>query len=363
VPAAGSDPDWTAGVKIGRCPDGFFWITHVERFRDTAEKRRTHDQKHGHAGRQALPNPRPARPRPSWQGAEVAADTAARRFTWCAPCPLAAPARRARRKFARRRWRRRPKPGTSGSSKAIGTKRSFAEIEVFPFGKHDDQVDAAADAFNELFDAEGAFGFLAMVRADNRSAARARSGEGRPKLKKRRSGRLPLSEGQSRISEVPRPSRQLSGEERLMPDPQGGTVASRSEARRDSADGTYGGSFYGAGEPIPPSSKASDPPVGFRSRRQHGADAAPHGAVQLPPLARLRERRACAHGNRNAQGSARTARLDGEAARREAGAQVRARSALPRSREVLRQAGRADAVSALLPRARRRLAAQSTRRA
>jgi hypothetical protein len=50
--------------------------------------------------------------------------------------------------------------------KADWNEAFLAELETFPFGTHDDQVDAAADAFNELFDAEGSSGFQSMVAED-----------------------------------------------------------------------------------------------------------------------------------------------------------------------------------------------------
>jgi predicted phage terminase large subunit-like protein len=51
--------------------------------------------------------------------------------------------------------------------KAPWNEAFFDEMDVFPFGKHDDQIDGAADAFNELFEAEGSSGFFAMISEDN----------------------------------------------------------------------------------------------------------------------------------------------------------------------------------------------------
>jgi predicted phage terminase large subunit-like protein len=60
-----------------------------------------------------------------------------------------------------------------------GTSHFFAELEVFPFGGHDDQVDAAADAFNEL--AEGSSGFLELVQEENAEAAERVAEAAKPK--------------------------------------------------------------------------------------------------------------------------------------------------------------------------------------
>lgn len=174
VPASGSDPDWTAGVKIGRCPDGFFWIVHVERFRDTADKvekaiKNTATQD-GKAVRVRVPqDPGQAGKAQKSQltrllagfmvRAVPAGGTGTPRSKEVRATPLAAQAEAGNVRVVEGDW----------------NNAFFDEIEVFPFGKHDDQVDAAADAFNELFDASGDSGFLAMVRDDNRRAAEAKA--------------------------------------------------------------------------------------------------------------------------------------------------------------------------------------------
>jgi predicted phage terminase large subunit-like protein len=174
VAAVGNDPDWTAGVKIGRCPDGFFWITHVERFRDTAEKvertiKNTATQD-GKACRVRVPqDPGQAGKAQKSQLTRLLAGFAVRavpaggtgtpRSKEVRATPLAAQAEAGNVRIVEGDW----------------NEAFFAEIENFPFGKHDDQVDAAADAFNELFDAEGAHGFLALVRSDNRRDAEKRA--------------------------------------------------------------------------------------------------------------------------------------------------------------------------------------------
>jgi hypothetical protein len=75
-------------------------------------------------------------------------------------------------------------------------------------------------------------------------------------------------------------------------------------------------SIYGAGNPLPPVVDGQTPRRWDFSPGDQSIDhAAPHGAVRLHASPSIRERRARPHGDRDAERSAREARLDGQAAR------------------------------------------------
>jgi hypothetical protein len=105
VPEVGSDPDWTA-AKIGRDADGFFWITDVQRFRNTPhvvegaiKNTASQDGKRAAYGCRKTPAKRANRRRAAL----------VRLLGGYLPCARCRPP--AVRKRAQRRWRRRPKPG------------------------------------------------------------------------------------------------------------------------------------------------------------------------------------------------------------------------------------------------------------
>lgn len=144
-PASDIDPDWTAGVKIGLAADGTFYITDarrtkasalgVERFiRSTAESDGTHarirlEQEPGSSGKgeaeryiRDVLRGYPARALPS------TGDKATR------AAALASAAEAGLVKIVRANW----------------NDWFIDELTSFPKGTHDDSVDAAANAFNEL---------------------------------------------------------------------------------------------------------------------------------------------------------------------------------------------------------------------
>ena len=153
--ATGSnDPDWTAGIKMARGSDGIFYVMNIVRFRGTAlevEKAiyntATTDTKRvtiglsqdpGQAGKaqvQAM-----IRMLAGWT-VKSAPETGSKEVR---AAPFAAQCEAGNVRIVRGDW----------------NEAFFAEIEIFPNGPHDDQVDAAAGAFELLADGSGAQAWL-----------------------------------------------------------------------------------------------------------------------------------------------------------------------------------------------------------
>jgi predicted phage terminase large subunit-like protein len=151
-PDKANDPDWTAGVLVGRAHDGTFYVLDVRRLRGTPQAvqglvartaaqdgKRTRiamEQEPGSSGVAVIDHYRRA-VLPGWAfyGLRSTGSKADRAR------PLAAQAEGGNVKLLRAAW----------------NNDFLDEIEFFPFGAHDDQVDAATLAFNELCDGGGFF--------------------------------------------------------------------------------------------------------------------------------------------------------------------------------------------------------------
>ena len=148
---AGADPDWTAGVRLGRAPDGFWYVVDVRRFREAPARteaiiRHTADadgrgveiameQEPGSSGKIAIDHYRRRvlagrsfwADRPTGDKAERAR-------------PVAAAAAGRLIRIVRGPWNR----------------DFLAELEAFPqAGIHDDQVDGLSGAFTRLLSRGG----------------------------------------------------------------------------------------------------------------------------------------------------------------------------------------------------------------
>src|SRR5690606_35154923 len=140
----GGQPDWTAGVRIARDPQGIFYIEHVERLRGTPnEVDRAIFNLASSDGRETLI----ALPQDPGQAGKAQAQALARLL-------------------AGFRLRSQPVTGSKvvrampfSSQCEAGNVRLVAgpwnagflnELENFPTGRHDDQVDAACEAFHAL---------------------------------------------------------------------------------------------------------------------------------------------------------------------------------------------------------------------
>jgi predicted phage terminase large subunit-like protein len=153
----------------GRREDGprsrrLFLHLDVERFRATPAKVETTITNTASQDRQALPDPHSARSRPGRKepGAIALIRKLAGYIVKAVP-PTGSKEARATPFSAQ------AEAGNIKVVKAPWNEAFFAELESFRSQSHDDQVDAAADAFNEL--AEGSSGFLELVQEENAEAA------------------------------------------------------------------------------------------------------------------------------------------------------------------------------------------------
>jgi predicted phage terminase large subunit-like protein len=144
-PEAGEDPDWTAGVKLGLHPNGSFYVADVQRFRETphvveAKIKRTAEvdgvgcavrmeQEPGASGVMTIDHyARQVLLGYDFRGVKTTGAKEERAN------PVSAAAERKQIKIVRANWRT----------------AFLDEIEAFPLGSHDDQVDALSGAYQEL---------------------------------------------------------------------------------------------------------------------------------------------------------------------------------------------------------------------
>jgi predicted phage terminase large subunit-like protein len=140
-----ADPDYTCGVLMGKAPDGMCYVLDVKRLRGSPQQveaavksvaeldtRRVHvwfEQEPGSSGKIAIDHfVRQVLPGYVVRGERSTGDKGTRAG------PLAAAAERGLVKLVAGHW----------------NKDLLDELEVFPFGAHDDQVDACSLAFNKL---------------------------------------------------------------------------------------------------------------------------------------------------------------------------------------------------------------------
>lgn len=174
VNISNADPDWTAGVKIGLGIDGVFYIAHAARFRINPAGVRAalinYASQDGWICAITIPKD------PGAAGKTVAelyiGDLAGYSVKAVSPTgekttraqPLRAQSEIHAVKLLRGDW----------------NEAFLAEIETFPTGSHDDQVDAAADAFNDLAGVTGGEGIMEYYRRlaeeANSAAEKDRSG-------------------------------------------------------------------------------------------------------------------------------------------------------------------------------------------
>ena len=165
VEKAGKDPDWTVGVKMGRDAAGFHYITDIRRFRgsphevqtaimNTAAQDGTNcivslKQDPGQAGKaQAEALTRML----NGYIVKVTQETGSKEVR---SLPFAAQCEAGNVKIVAGPW----------------VQPFIDEIEVFPFGRHDDQVDAASSALNVLAASTGPAQWLAMMDEVDRMRA------------------------------------------------------------------------------------------------------------------------------------------------------------------------------------------------
>jgi predicted phage terminase large subunit-like protein len=165
VAEPGTDPDWTAGVKMGKDAEGYFYILDCNRFRESpAIVERTIKNTASQDGRMC----RIRVPQDPGQAGKSQAKALVRMLSGY---PVKAVQPTGSKEARATPFAAQAEAGNVFVVEGEWNGAFFDEVEVFPFGKHDDQVDAAADAFNELFDAEGSSGFASLVAEDLAEAA------------------------------------------------------------------------------------------------------------------------------------------------------------------------------------------------
>ena len=151
--AASSEGDWTAGVRMGKTSDGWH-ISHVERFRAEPGER---NRRIRLVAERDGPQVRIRGPvDPGSAGVE-----AGQAFTR----NLAGFAVTVHRVTGDKRLRAEPLAAQVNQGRVTATAAPWAaaftdELRLFPAGRHDDQVDAAADAFAALEQGNKVFDFL-----------------------------------------------------------------------------------------------------------------------------------------------------------------------------------------------------------
>jgi predicted phage terminase large subunit-like protein len=169
VAKPGSDPDWTVGLKMGRDTSGFHYILDIKRFRgspheveqtllttaqqDGANTTVSLKQDPGQAGKaqvQALTR---------MLAGFIVKQSSETGSKETRAAPFAAQCEAGNVRLVRGDW----------------NNAFLDEIEVFPFGRHDDQADAAASAFNVLAANSGPAAWLAALEEADRQLAEGRN--------------------------------------------------------------------------------------------------------------------------------------------------------------------------------------------
>ncbi len=147
LPKPGTDPDWTAGVRMGKDDAGHVIIHHATRLRDSAamvdQAIRATAQQDGSSCRLILPKDPAA--------AGLARMQAQQRFF--APKPVKFVAETGKKEERARGFASAAEVGNVFLVEGSWNADFLDEICSFPTGSHDDWVDAAAGAYTELFGA------------------------------------------------------------------------------------------------------------------------------------------------------------------------------------------------------------------
>jgi predicted phage terminase large subunit-like protein len=159
VPKVGSDPDYTVGLKMGKDAAGNYWIVDVVRDRisalaveqlmlstatqDTISTTIKLSQDPGQAGKGQVQQQVRMLAGYTVKAAPETGSKEVRAEAFAAQCEA----------------------GNVSLVKGLWVPAFLDEIEVFPFGSHDDQVDTAANAFNELALGSDMYAFIQSLNA------------------------------------------------------------------------------------------------------------------------------------------------------------------------------------------------------
>lgn len=138
------DPDWTVGVKIELGDDGIFYVSHVERFREEGEAVDTRIKntatRDGKLVRVRLAQD------PGSAGKRLAASQTKMLAGWIVTSERVTGDKETRAKPFAAQWQ----AGNVKLLRGAWNDAYLDELEGFPENGHDDQVDASADAFDEV---------------------------------------------------------------------------------------------------------------------------------------------------------------------------------------------------------------------
>lgn len=146
APAVGRDPDWTVGLAMGRSKDGYFYITDVLRFQGSPHEVERAILNTARSDGTAVTIGLPQDPGQAGK-AQVAALTRMLAGYTVKSAPETGSKDTRASPFAAQ-----CEAGNVYLVAGAWNEAFLAEAEVFPFGSHDDQVDAGSGAFNLLAD-------------------------------------------------------------------------------------------------------------------------------------------------------------------------------------------------------------------
>lgn len=144
VPKPGRDPDWTVGAKLARSLDGVFYIEHIARFQGTAMQVENTLLATAAMDGSAVAVRIPQDPGQAGKGQ---AEQMVRRL---AGYIIKAETVSGSKEVRAQSLVAQCEAGNVKLVRGTWNEQWLDEVSVFPFGKHDDCVDATADAFNEL---------------------------------------------------------------------------------------------------------------------------------------------------------------------------------------------------------------------
>lgn len=158
----GADPDWTCGVKIALLENKTFVIEHVIRFREDPNDVEAIIKSVGRADGQAVPVWLPQDPGQAGLSQKTYLARA------LAPLPVYFKPETGKKEMRAEPFRAQAAAGNVYMLRGDWNEDFLSELASFPNGSHDDQVDAAAGAFVELFG--GSTGLLDWMRHELETA-------------------------------------------------------------------------------------------------------------------------------------------------------------------------------------------------